>query len=110
MCKETTLFDELGVELFGSHGTPPTGARTTTIRVYPSPVASREQNLPYVSRYGEEPGLCGQFIHQCSLIFDRQPCGYSQDSSKITLIVSLVIDQASSWAATGTPVLPGLYD
>lgn len=92
--------EEMGsrIEQMSTRGASPSDPCTAPVRVCPPPVIPLEPNLPHLSRYGGEPGLCGQFVHQCSLIFDQQPSAYSQDSSKVAFIMSLLTGKAASWA------------
>ncbi|XP_077359632.1 uncharacterized protein LOC144005381 [Festucalex cinctus] len=72
------------------------------------PVTPREPVLPHPSRYDGQPGGCGQFLHQCSLVFDQQPYTYAHDQSKIAFIMSLLSGQAATWAMVVSNSRPDL--
>lgn len=63
----------------------------------PSP-AAREPHIPTPERYSGHLGSCGQFLLQCSLVFDLQPNTYSTDKSRIAFIISLLTGKAAQWA------------
>ncbi|XP_057703565.1 protein LDOC1-like [Corythoichthys intestinalis] len=80
---------------------PATAASTHGPLAAPSaPVATslREPNIPHPARYGGEPGSCGQFLHQCSLVFDQQPLTYSSDRSRVAFVMSLLTGKAAAWS------------
>ena len=57
-----------------------------------------EPFIPIPARYSGVLGICSQFLHHCSLVFDQQPLTYSTDKSKIAFIMSLLSDKAFAWA------------
>lgn len=71
----------------------------------PAPTVCREPNFLHPSRYG----LCGQFIHQCSLIFDQEPYSCVNIISKVAFIMSLLTGQAVSWALSASIARPELW-
>lgn len=60
--------------------------------------AAREPHIPTPKRYSGNLGSCGQFLLQCSLVFDLQPNTYSTDKSRIAFIISLLTGKAAQWA------------
>lgn len=69
----------------------------------PAPAGSqhaqpREPFIPTPARYSGEIGICGQFLHQCQLVFDQQPLTYSTEKAKVAFIMSLLSGKASAWA------------
>ena len=64
----------------------------------PASAAAREPHIPTPERYSGNLGTCGQFLLQCSLVFDLQPTTYNTDKSRIAFIISLLSGRASQWA------------
>lgn len=64
----------------------------------PPPKNPCEPFIPTPARYSGVLGSCGQFLHQCSLVFDQQPLMYLTDRSKIAFIMSLLSDKGSTCA------------
>lgn len=61
------------------------------------PPLPREPFIPTPPRYSGEVGQCGQFLHQCKLVFDQQPL-VKDNGAKIAFIMSLLSNKASAWA------------
>lgn len=73
-----------------------------------SPNQPREPFIPTPVRYSGELGRCGQFLHQCSLVFEQQPLTYTSDRTKTAYIMSLMSDQAAGWAVANSIRRPTL--
>lgn len=46
---------------------------STNSSASPVPRATREPYIPIPSKYFVDLGTCGQFLRQCSLVFDQKP-------------------------------------
>ncbi|XP_055015782.1 uncharacterized protein LOC129410863 [Boleophthalmus pectinirostris] len=66
--------------------------------VQPPTSAAREPHIPTPERYSGDLGSCGQFLLQCSLVFDQQPNTYHTDKSRISFLISLLTGRAAQWA------------
>ena len=86
------------VSRMASPATPPAPPPAPVDHSVPPPTLSRKTFIPTPARYSGELGTCGQFLHQCTLVFEQQPLTYATDKSKIAFIMSLLSDRASSWA------------
>uniref|UniRef100_A0A3Q2XB38 CCHC-type domain-containing protein n=1 Tax=Hippocampus comes TaxID=109280 RepID=A0A3Q2XB38_HIPCM len=96
------------MEQASNRGTPSSRSPTVATEIPSPPIVGREPNFPHPHRYGGKPGLCKQFLHQCSLIFDQQPSAYEKDSTKVAFVMSLLTGQAAAWAVEISNAQPGL--
>ena len=60
----------------------------------PQPEPSLVSPRPFNGNFDQSKG----FLAQCELLFTHQPSKYSSDGSKIALVMSLLVDDALSWA------------
>lgn len=99
----STRLDQVSAGLAAAHP-PPTQAQAPPAQVPVAaspdvqPAVPREPFIPTPARFSGEIGLCGQFLHQCMLVFDQQPLTYSTDKAKVAFIMSLLSGKASAWA------------
>lgn len=79
---------------------PPGGALPASVShvAQPATPAAREPHIPTPERYSGNLGSCGQFLLQCSLVFDLQPNTYNTDKSRIAFLISLLTGRAAQWA------------
>ncbi|CAK6981705.1 gag polyprotein, partial [Scomber scombrus] len=92
--------------------TPVSGLPDPVANTSPSPpsVAAGSAASPVQAHPQSEPNLvsprpfdgdfnrCRGFLAQCGLLFTHQPSRYSSDGSRIALVMSLLVDEALSWA------------
>lgn len=79
---------------------PPSGTQQAPAPApgQPASPATREPHIPTPERYSGDLGTCGQFLLQCSLVFDLQPSTYCTDKSRIAFLISLLTGRAAQWA------------
>lgn len=74
----------------------------------PSP-CFKEPFVPSPEPFSGELGSCGQFILNCSLVFDLQPLSYPSDKAKVAFMINLLRGKAAKWATalwySSSPVL-----
>ncbi|KAJ0039438.1 hypothetical protein NL108_014181 [Boleophthalmus pectinirostris] len=96
----STQLNQLAAQLSPVLPSPPVGQPQPPA---PSPVqppvsSAREPHIPTPERYSGDLGSCGQFLLQCSLVFDQQPHTYHTDKSRISFLISLLTGRAAQWA------------
>jgi len=67
-----------------------------------------EPNIVSPRPYDGDFNRCRGFLAQCELLFTHQPSRYSSDGSKIALVMSLLVDEALSWAIAAVEGNPAL--
>lgn len=66
----------------------------------PTPaVLPREPFVPAPERYYGDMGTCGDFLTQCSLVFEQQPQTYTTERSRIAYLINSTSGSARSWAS-----------
>ena len=79
--------------------------------VSPAPLHSQsEPNIVSPRPYDGDFNRCRGFLAQCELLFTHQPSRYSSDGSKIALVMSLLVDEALSWAIAAVEGNPALIN
>uniref|UniRef100_A0A8D0CUG7 Gypsy retrotransposon integrase-like protein 1 n=1 Tax=Sander lucioperca TaxID=283035 RepID=A0A8D0CUG7_SANLU len=63
------------------------------------PAQIREPFVPAPERYDGNMGTCGDFLTQCSLVFEQQPLTYASERSRIAYLINSTSGSARSWGS-----------
>ncbi|KAK5909547.1 hypothetical protein CesoFtcFv8_003468 [Champsocephalus esox] len=74
------------------------------------PGQPREPFIPTPVRYSGDSGICSQFLHQCSIVFDQQPLTYSSDITRVAFVMSLLSGKAAASAVAIAKSNPAIYN
>uniref|UniRef100_A0A8C9X8K7 CCHC-type domain-containing protein n=1 Tax=Sander lucioperca TaxID=283035 RepID=A0A8C9X8K7_SANLU len=75
-------------------------APSPTPPVFPAlPAQIREPFVPAPERYDGNMGTCGDFLTQCSLVFEQQPLTYASERSRIAYLINSTSGSARSWGS-----------
>ncbi|KAK6295546.1 hypothetical protein J4Q44_G00347720 [Coregonus suidteri] len=59
----------------------------------------REPFVPAPERYDGNMGTCGDFLTQCSLVFEQQPLTYASERARIAYLINSTSGSARAWGS-----------